>query len=380
MKKTKILSLVLAAVLITGLFAACTPKPTDSGAQTDSGTSSDQGTESGTAAPVKFDPNTFLTEDGYIKDIKAKKSVKLGTYKGITVPKEKLEVKPEEIKAQVDAVLEYYVTYEALKEGEVKADSTLNIDYVGKVDGVAFEGGSTDGKGTDVTIGVTQYIDDFLEQLVGHKVGEKFDIKVTFPDEYTSTELAGKNAVFSITINSLQGEKVYPELTDEFVKTNFSETAGCNTIKEMEDTFRKQISTEQRSRYIWETMVAGMEIKKMPEKIMELQKGMAINYYEGAAQQYGMTFEQYLGVLGKGTMEDFLKAEEANFAAAANETLIIQAIAEQEKILVTDEDIKAYLGKDDFSQEEAAYGKAYVKFVTMQNKVVDLVHSSAVDA
>ncbi|MEG1972212.1 MAG: hypothetical protein RR315_03560, partial [Oscillospiraceae bacterium] len=103
-------------------------------------------------------------------------------------------------------------------------------------------------------------------------------------------------------------------------------------------------------------------------------------YYEGAAQQYGMTFEQYLAVLGKGSVEDFLKAEEANLALAAKETLIIQAIAEQEKILVTDEDIKAYLGKDDFSQEESTYGKAYIKFVTMQNKVVSLIHDSATEA
>ncbi|MEG1800603.1 MAG: FKBP-type peptidyl-prolyl cis-trans isomerase [Oscillospiraceae bacterium] len=380
MKKTKILSLVLTAVLMTGVFAGCSPKATEGDSSQNQGTASGSATESGTAEATKFDSNAFLTQDGYIKDIKAKKSVKMGTYKGIVVPKEITEVDPEKIKAQVDAMLEYFVTYETVKEGEVKENSTLNIDYVGKVGGVAFEGGSTDGKGTDVTIGVTQYIDDFLEQLVGHKVGDKFDINVTFPTDYSSAELAGKDAVFSIVINSLQGDKIYPELTDEFVKTNFSQQAGLNTIKEMEDSFRTQISGEQKSKYVWETMLAGMEVKKMPEKVAEFQKGMALQYYEGAAQQYGMTFEQYLAVLGKGSVEDFLKAEEANLALAAKETLIIQAIAEQEKILVTDEDIKAYLGKDDFSQEESTYGKAYIKFVTMQNKVVSLIHDSATEA
>ena len=91
------------------------------------------------------------------------------------------------------------VTDRAVKDGD-----TLNIDYVGTVDGVAFEGGSTDGKGTQVTIGVTSYIDDFLEQLIGHRPGETFDIEVTFPDPYENNpDLAGKDAVFTVTVNHI---------------------------------------------------------------------------------------------------------------------------------------------------------------------------------
>lgn len=123
------------------------------------------------------------------------------------------------MQSQIDKTLSSYTkTNQITDENRLIEDGdTVNIDYVGSVDGVEFEGGSTDGKGATVTIGVTNFIDGFLDQLIGHAPGENFDINVTFPDPYTNnTDLSGKDAVFNITINYIE-EKITPEFDDDFI-------------------------------------------------------------------------------------------------------------------------------------------------------------------
>lgn len=118
---------------------------------------------------------------------------------------------------------------------------TVNIDYVGSVDGVEFENGSTQNMGTSVTIGVTSYIDDFLEQLIDRLPGENFDIEVTFPDPYPNNpDLSGKDAVFNVTINYIT-ETVAPELTDEFISENLTATYGWTTVEEIREEFSKDL-------------------------------------------------------------------------------------------------------------------------------------------
>lgn len=105
----------------------------------------------------------------------------------------------ETLQTQIDSMMANYASPEQIKDREVADGDTVNIDYVGSVDGVEFDGGSTNGAGTSVTIGVTSYIDDFLEQLIGHQPGETFNVEVTFPDEYPqNTDLQGNGWLFSL--------------------------------------------------------------------------------------------------------------------------------------------------------------------------------------
>ena len=129
-----------------------------------------------------------LTEEGFLQGVTASEIVTLPQYKGIEVPQDVTVASAEEMEAELESILANYVEYEQVTDRPVEDGDTVNIDYVGSVDGVEFEGGSTQGAGTTVTIGVTSYIDDFLEQLIGHTPGENFDIEVTFPDPYAALD------------------------------------------------------------------------------------------------------------------------------------------------------------------------------------------------
>ena len=205
----KLFALMLALALAATAFTGC-------GAQT--------GTEGGSAEATtdtvvksSYNLSEYFDDNGFFKDIKSSDYVTLPDYKSIVVPKENYTPTEADIENEIKQLLASYSTTKEVKEGVVADGDTLNIDYVGSIDGVEFEGGSTGGNGTEVTIGVTQYIDDFLQQLIGHEVGENFDIEVTFPENYGKEELNGKDAVFNITINSII-ETIVPELTDKFCK------------------------------------------------------------------------------------------------------------------------------------------------------------------
>ena len=143
-----------------------------------------------------------LTKDGNYKDYSMKELVQLGDYESLPLPEEVTTVTEESIDKEVEAIMAQFDTTEKVTDRAVEDKDTVNIDYVGSIDGVEFDGGSTGGKGTNVTIGVTQYIGDFLQQLIGHKPGETFDIHVSVPDPYQNNpDLAGKPAVFKCTVN-----------------------------------------------------------------------------------------------------------------------------------------------------------------------------------
>ncbi|MFV0401775.1 MAG: FKBP-type peptidyl-prolyl cis-trans isomerase [Oscillospiraceae bacterium] len=122
-----------------------------------------------------------IDENGFWDGVKALDHVELPEYEGLTIPADVHTVSEEAIQSEVDGLLANYTTENQVTDRAVVDGDTVNIDYVGSVDGVEFEGGNTQGGGTSVTIGVTQYIDDFLEQIIGHSPGETFNVEVTFP-------------------------------------------------------------------------------------------------------------------------------------------------------------------------------------------------------
>ncbi|MBR4879882.1 MAG: trigger factor [Clostridia bacterium] len=339
MKKSRIISLVLCLALAVTAFAGCSK------------------------AEEVFDFSAKLAETGMFKDLDFTSIVNLPDYKNFQFAKESLEVAEEDINAEIESILAQFQEAVEFKEGTVEDGDTLNIDYVGSIDGVEFEGGSTGGEGTEVTIGVTNYIDDFLQQLIGHKVGENFDIEVTFPENYGKEELNGKDAIFNITINSIV-EYVNPELTDAFVKENFE--GVYENVDDMLAKVTEELLNSQKVNDVWKQLTEGAECVELPESVIEFETEVLLNYYKTMAAQYGMEFADYLTAVGVANEEAFIEQSMEQIKANAATTLAIQAFLDAEGIEVTDADLDEYF-EGEYDDLIDYYGKPYLKLAIMQD-------------
>lgn len=349
MKSRKITALLIALVLMLSL-AACGDGAADDNEDPD---------------PSKGDGDAERSysdgfdDRGFFEGVTARDIVALPEYKGldpITAPSE------ETVEAVHKSVLSNYVEYEHLTEGEIKDGDTVNIDYVGSIDGVEFQGGSTGGNGTTVTIGVTSYIDDFLEQLIGHKPGENFDIEVTFPDPYSNNpDLAGKDAVFNITINYIQGKALEREIDEEI--------AGLNGYETVEDflAYLDNYALRQDVSMATSELLSKAECSEIPQSVVDTLKNIVYLNVEASATSYGITMEQMLQLgYGYASVDDFLADIDADMREQAVLYLAVQAIMEIEGLEVSVEDIAR-------ANAESAInycGEQYVKFELMSSLIV----------
>ena len=323
-----------------------------------------------------------IDNNGYWRGVKALNYVELGNYMGMTIPKDRHTVTDEDILSNIDSLLAEHKVKNNITDRAVAYGDTLNIDYIGRVDGIAFEGGSTGGTGTEVTIGVTNYIDDFLEQLVGHIPGETFDIEVTFPEDYGKDELNGKDAVFTITINHIV-ESVLPELTDDFINATFSETNGWTNIDQMKADLYVQIQNVKISEYIQEYLEANSTVKEIPQIILDFQDNAVIKYYQDYADYYQITLDEFLQqYVNVENQEALLEQYKEDNAKVAKTHLIMQAVAEDAKIKATADDVQAYftnyMTTEDYSEYEEIYGLNYLKLTALVQMVIDHIQSSAI--
>ena len=314
-----------------------------------------------------------LTTDGRFEGITAKDYVTLGQYTGIEYDESAVTVKEEDIQKQIDSIMSSH-TYKAYEdEREIVDGDTLNIDYVGKVDGVEFEGGSTGGEGTEVTIGVTSYIDDFLEQLVGHKVGETFDINVTFPDPYeNNTELSGKEATFTVTINHIIVTRTY-ELTDDFVEKNLKDTYGYTSVENMRETIAKDLRDSQVYTAMMETILENCPVSEVPQKLVDNEITIVMKQLKYTALQYSMEVSTLLTYYyGVDSEEAFRTNYEEQIRETISQYMVMMAIAEDANLFATEDDLKEYfkteMSVDDYSDYVAQYGYGYLyRAVTFNN-------------
>ncbi len=284
------------------------------------------------------------------------------------IPKANHSPSQESIDEFINKQLVAHAGTEDVTTGTVANDSTLNIDYVGSVDGVEFEGGNTNGEGTVVTIGVTPYIPGFLEQLVGKEVGSTFDINVTFPEDYQMKDLAGKDAVFKITINSIQVPADIPEFTDDFVKENFSHI-GYETKEQFTEYVTEMLSHNLLSEYLYNEIIAKTEIEEICENALNFHKDHSLAFVELQAKTYGTTIDAFLQANGFDSKEEFLKAGSKAIESDAKQLMVLQAIAKQENLTVSDKDIKESIG-DNADEVEKLYGKNYIKMSVLREKAI----------
>ncbi|MBQ7160870.1 MAG: FKBP-type peptidyl-prolyl cis-trans isomerase [Clostridia bacterium] len=381
----KLFIILLAAAMVIA-FASCggADKDPDTTADTASDTSADTGTGSDTASdtqPAVADNTSYsegLDDNGFLDGIRALDYVTLPDYDPMSIPESVRTVSEENVQGQLDAICENYIESVKVTDRAVKDKDTVNIDYVGSVDGVEFERGSTNGAGTEVTIGETDYIDDFLEQIIGHMPGDNFDINVTFPDPYTNNpDLAGKDAVFNCTVNHIV-EKVTPEMTDELVAAHSDDLNGFTTVAELRADIEDYYRTNALGEYIQTYLIENSEFSEVPDAAYQYQVNSMLTYYRSMATAYGMKFEDAVGT----TEEAFIEQQKENNMDQAKLMLAIQAIAEDcDKIKVDDEVLKKYfkdnVGTEDYSTYVTQYGKGYVMMVVTNDTVIDFLKDNA---
>lgn len=328
MKITKLIALLLAAMLCVGLASCGTDgngdDTTDSADTTDT---ADTGDENDTTLIY----SKGLDANGYFEGIRALDYVTLPEYKGIAIDKKLMTADEDRVQYELEQVLANHVEEITDTSAVIEDGDTVNIDYVGYVDGEQFGGGNTGGLGTDVTIGVTSYIDDFLEQLIGHHPGDSFDVEVTFPDDYHKSDLAGKDAVFKTTINYIWGELV---LTDEIAAGYEFENAEAFI-----DDIRRWVLANDRFEFCRD-IIAEAEVSEIPQSVLDYIIRLDIDTYEYYADLYGITVEQYIAeYTDYATKDEYIEANMEAYKNDAKFYLAAQAMAEDAGIVATTEDI-----------------------------------------
>ncbi len=351
-KMLKVLSIALTAALIVSM-SGC-------------GDSKDEG-----SSDEELNFSAGLTEEGLLSEINPKDYVvDLAEYKNIEIPESELAVTDEELQQEIDSVLSNYPDTAQVKDRAVADGDTVNIDYVGSIDGVEFANGSTQGNGTDVTIGQTQYIDDFLEQLIGHMPGETFDVNVTFPEDYGDEAVNGKDAVFKTTINYISESKT-PELTDEFVISNLQESYGYTSVEDMKAKLKEDLSESKKTQYIWEYVLENSTFKELPNDLVQEQIDLRLKVLESQMKYSGFTMEQYLEANNFEDEDALIESFRQPCEELIKEYIAFQVIFEDENLEISEDDMKEFFNTDDLSSYTDYYGAGYMNRLVMDNSVMD---------
>ena len=326
-----------------------------------------------------------LTDAGLIEGVDTASVVTLADYENHVVPMTEVAATTEEVDADITSTLS---SYKELKDDSsiVIADGdTVNIDYVGTVDGVEFEGGNSNGEGYDLEIGSGTFIDDFEDQLIGHTPGEDVTVNVTFPEDYSSTDLAGKEAEFAVTIH---GVYVTPELTDEFVQENFSDVAS--TADEYRSYIENNYYTQHLEEYLHNYILDNSTINSYPNDYVKNLKAITkyndeytLEYYNQMFSQYGMDTYQNVwdtrdGIDNEIDYEHELTDRAKEMAAQA---LIYQAIYEKAGLSVDMDAVTAEMtenyGEEYVTSMKESYGQGYMIQAEIQEVVLDYLVENA---
>lgn len=315
------------------------------------------------------------------------KYVTLGEYKSIEYVLDIEEVTDDDVQAKVDSFLDSHSETEQITDRAVKKGDTVNIDYVGTKDGVAFDGGTAEGY--DLEIGSGSFIEGFEDGLIGANIGDEVSLDLTFPDDYQSEDLAGQDVNFAVTINSISVTNV-PKLTDSLVKEN----TEYDTIDAYKESIRKDLEEQNKesaesaaktdvfNKAVSNAKITGYdesEVKELVDKEFDSFKQMADSY-----QQYGYSYEDVLKSNGY-TNEDELKEGITEYVKNyLNQVMVMYCIAKEEGITVTSEEtdkvVKEYMEQYSVETEQEVYdyfGDDYFELSVLSDKVMAFLMDNA---
>lgn len=319
----------------------------------------------------------------YSAEVTVKPEVELGEYKGIKVEAVEYTVSDEDVQARVKQAQEQSARWVEVEDRAVENGDRTIMDYSGSVDGEKFDGGTAEGH--TLEIGSGSFIPGFEDQMVGMKKEETKDITVTFPQEYHSEELAGKEAVFTVTVHDIKTKEL-PELDDEFAK----DVSEFDTYEEYYQDIKGKMEEDAKNRQRSERENNAVKVAsdnatvEIPDAMVESQIDSTIREIEMQYSQYGMNIEQYLAMTNS-TMQDLRSQYKDGAYNRVKAQLVLEAIAEKEAVEVTEEDLnEEYVrmaeqyGKEvDEIKEMYKAGEEYIREELKLQKTVALIMDAA---
>ena len=371
--KKKLVMVLMAVMVATAALGGCVQK----GATTDSSVSAEE--EKDVEIPAK--------ELLKATDYKVEKYVKLNDYMNMTVELSKdYTVSDADIQSYIEYLMSMYPSYEVSDKKTVESGDVVNIDYVGKIDGEEFSGGSATGQ--HLEIGSGSFIDGFEDGLIGKTVGETVELNLTFPENYTNnTDLAGKAVVFTVTINSIDTKKemVYDDLTDEYVSENFG-NSGISTV----DDLKSQVSSVLEKRNYSSKMTeiqSGVLQKLLDECEVTLPDGLLdqrITEYKervnNAVEKSGKSFEDYMGM----SEDDFNNQVSDYIEESLKQELILEAVVKDMNLSVSqknfEEFVDSYVSSYNIADRDTFYkeygGEDYIRLSYAENQALSKIMES----
>lgn len=279
----------------------------------------------------------------FTAEVALKPAVELGQYKGLAVEKDSVEVTDEDVAAELEKVRKENSRTISVEDRAVEDGDIATIDFEGFIDGEAFEGG----KGTDypLTIGSHSFIDTFEEQLVGKNLNEEVEVNVTFPEDYQAKELAGKPAMFKVTVKELKKVEL-PEADDEFAQ----DVSEFDTFEEYKNDIRTKLTekkeTEAKNALEDKAVAAVVEGAKMdiPEPMIDLQVRQMAENFARRLQSQGISWEQYCQFTGM-TTDKLFEQMRPQALKTIQSRLVLEAVAAAENIIASEEDFAAEIDK-----------------------------------
>lgn len=377
MKKRAIMisMLLVMALSVTGCSQKTATKDKDTKTEETAKTDDAEETESDNTEDTSEDTPTTAE---LMAGIDVEKSVTLGDYKGVTVEKTIQSVTDEDVQNEIDNALANYPVEvdQAAKEGD-----TVNIDYVGKIDGEEFDGGSD--QGADLKLGSGKFIDGFEDGLIGARKGETRTLNLTFPEDYTQ-DLAGKAVEFTVTVNAVK--EPLSEPTDQWVADNiegYDNLADYKAGIRSEQEESNEQTAENQVRYAaWTQVIDNCTINEYPETLVEVGKKLYEQQVETYAKYAGMELDAYIESSGL-TQEEYQSNMEEYGKNVAAQALVCQAICDKEGFAIGDDDyqkaLQDMLTEYGCTEDELiqTYGQDNVEQSIMLNRVSNLILENA---
>ncbi|MBQ8547492.1 MAG: trigger factor [Lachnospiraceae bacterium] len=320
----------------------------------------------------------------FTAEVAVKPEVTLGEYKGVEVEKTDVSVSDDEVAAELDRVREQNARIITVEDRPVADGDETVIDFEGFVDGVPFAGGK--GEDYKLVIGSHSFIDTFEEQLIGKNIGEEVDVNVTFPTEYHAAELAGKPALFKVTVKAITAKEL-PELDDEFAV----DVSEFDTLAEYKEDIKKSLleKKEKEAKFAKEDKVVDAIIEKatmeIPDAMIDTQTRQMAEEYAQRLQMQGLSLEQYFQFTGMNA-NSFMENLKPQALKRIQCRLVLEAVVKAENIEVSEEELdKEFdtmaqnyrMEKDKLIELVGEKEKEQIKMDIAVQKAVDFVRDAA---
>ena len=284
----------------------------------------------------------------FICDVTVKPEVELGQYKGLTVEKVSSEVTDTDVMLELEKVQRQNARKVEVTDRAAQMGDIANINYLGSVDGVPFDGGKAEGH--DLELGSHSFIEGFEDAIVGHNIGEEFDINVTFPEAYHAPELAGKPAVFAIKLNSITGKEL-PELNDAFAE----DVSEFSTLDEYKADILAKLAADKTEKArqlqgdkLLDAAVANCKME-VPQVMYDNKIDSMLNEFQENIVRQGLSMDVYYQYMG--TNEEMMRETfKETSIKSVDARLMLEAIAKAENLVISDEELDA---------EVVKYGESY---------------------